>query len=160
MLAPNNTATPIRVYVDTSVYGGVFDRQFAQASKIFFDKVEAGRFILVVSPVVSDEIRLAPQSVRDLFDRFRSSAEVVVITAAAVSLQAAYMRAGIVGPRWNADALHVAIATVARCSMIVSWNFKHIVHFQKIPLYNGVNLSLGHGPIGIYTPLEVTADED
>ena len=160
MLAPNDTATPIRVYVDTSVYGGVFDRQFAQASKNFFEKVGSGRFLIVVSPVVSDEIRLAPQPVRDLFDRFRGGAEGVAVNTAAVALQAAYMRAGIVGPNWEADALHVALATVARCSMIVSWNFKHIVHFQKIPLYNGGNISLGHGPIGIYTPLEVIADEE
>jgi len=38
------------------------------------------------------------------------------------------------------DALHVAVATVSNCRLIVSWNFKHIVNFQKIPLYNGVNL--------------------
>ena len=33
----------------------------------------------------------------------------------------------------------VALATVSKCSLIVSWNFKHIVHFEKIPLYNAVN---------------------
>ena len=151
---------PIRVYADTSVYGGVFDRQFSQASKGFFDKVANGRFLLVVSPVISEENRHAPQRVRDLFDQFRGGAELAAVGADAIAMQAAYMRAGIVGPNWEADALHVALATVARCPMIVSWNFKHIVHFQKIPLYNGVNISLGHGPIGIYTPLEVIADEE
>jgi hypothetical protein len=151
---------PIRVYADTSVYGGVFDRQFSQASKGFFDKIADGRFLLVVSPVISEEIRQAPQRVRDLFDQFRGGAEPADVSADAIALQAAYMRAGIVGPNWEADALHVALATVSRCPMIVSWNFKHIVHFQKIPLYNGVNISLGHGPIGIYTPLEVIADEE
>ena len=43
-------------------------------------------------------------------------------------------------PRHSADALHVAQATVASCRVIVSWNFKHIVHFAKIPLYNAVNV--------------------
>jgi hypothetical protein len=37
----------------------------------------------------------------------------------------------------------------------VSWNFKHIVHFDKIPKYNAVNTLEGYGPIGIFSPLEV-----
>jgi hypothetical protein len=28
--------------------------------------------------------------------------------------------------------------------MIISWNFKHIVHFQKIPKYNAVNALNGY----------------
>ncbi len=53
------------------------------------------------------------------------------------------------------DALHVALATTWSCSIIVSWNFRHIVHFEKIPLYNAVNVLNGWGHIGIYSPLEV-----
>ena len=40
--------------------------------------------------------------------------------------------------------MHVALATVANARMIVSWNFKHIVNFQKIPLYNAVNKLKGY----------------
>jgi hypothetical protein len=53
------------------------------------------------------------------------------------------------------DALHVAISTISGCDLIVSWNFKHIVHFDKIPKYNAVNVLNGYGRIGIYSPLEV-----
>lgn len=59
-----------------------------------------------------------------------------------------------------ADALHVALATVLDCRMIVSWNFKHIVHFQKIPLYNGVNKVQGYPEIAIHTPQEVLCYEE
>ena len=31
---------PIRVYADTSVYGGVFDEEFAKPSRAFFDLVQ------------------------------------------------------------------------------------------------------------------------
>jgi hypothetical protein len=61
--------------------------------------------------------------------------------------------------QWAADALHVALATVARCAMIVSWNFKHIVSFRRIPLYNAVNKTNGYSEIGIFTPQEVIEDE-
>ena len=56
--------------------------------------------------------------------------------------------------------MHVALATTAKCDLIVSWNFKHIVHFEKIPKYNAVNTLQGYGKIGIYSPLEVIAYEN
>ena len=40
------------------------------------------------------------------------------------------------------------------------WNFKHIVHFDKIPLYNGVNLIIGYETLSINTPAEIIAYED
>ena len=150
----------IRVYADTSVYGGVFDEEFAEPSRTFFDQVREGRFRLILSPVVRDELDDAPESVKELFDELRRLGETVDVTEEAVRLQEAYLDARIVGSKWEADALHVAIATVWQCRLIVSWNFKHIVNFQKIPLYNGVNLALGYGVVGIHTPQEVIAHEN
>ena len=53
------------------------------------------------------------------------------------------------------DALHVAIDSISECDLIVSWNFKHIVHYDKIPKYNAVNVLNGYRHIGIYSPLEI-----
>jgi len=150
----------IRCYADTSVYGGVADREFAGPSRRFFDAARAGALRLVTSPLVEDELRQAPKPVRDFFVVMREHSEIVTVTAEVKALQFAYMQAGIVAPRWSQDALHVATATVAMCRIIVSWNFKHIVNFRRIPLYNAVNAAHGHGSIAIYSPLEVTGDED
>ncbi len=46
-------------------------------------------------------------------------------------------------------------ASVADVDMIVSWNFRHIVHFEKIHGYHGVNLIRGYRPVDIYSPKEV-----
>jgi hypothetical protein len=54
----------------------------------------------------------------------------------------------------------VALATVTGCAVIVSWNFQHIVHFQKIPLYNAVNVLKGYRSIAIFSPREVILYED
>ena len=150
----------IRVYADASVYGGVFDEEFDAASQDFFDGVRQGLFRLVVSTIVRDELKEAPERVFTLFEEMRGLAEAADITEEAVQLQRAYLAAGIVGQQWKTDALHVALATESQCAVIVSWNFKHIVNFKKIPLYNGVNLAHGYGPIAIHTPQEVIADED
>jgi len=154
------TDKPIRVYADTSVFGGVFDEEFAGPSRAFFDLVQEGRFDLVLSTVVRDELDDAPSQVKELFDRIRLIAEIVDVSESAIRLQRAYLETGVLAPTWAADALHVAVATVCDCRLIVSWNFKHIVNFHKIPLYNGTNLASGYSPIAIHSPQEVVVDED
>lgn len=151
---------PIRVYADTSVYGGVFDDEFAKPSRTFFDRVREGRFRLVVSALVEDELAQAPEEVRDWFGRLRAQADAVAVTGEAVALRQAYLDAGIVTPKASDDALHVALATVGRCGMIVSWNFRHIVHYQKVPLYNAVNVLHRYPALDIRSPREVIEDED
>jgi hypothetical protein len=138
----------------------VFDEEFDCTSREFFAAVRAGRFQLVVSTVVRNELKEAPKRVFALFEEMRRVADAADITEDTIQLQRAYLAAGIVGQQWKTDALHVALATESHCAIIVSWNFKHIVNFKKIPLYNGVNLAHGYGPIAIHTPQEVITDED
>jgi hypothetical protein len=71
------------------------------------------------------------------------------------SQSTAYLDAGIVTKKSTADVLHVALATVAKCQLIVSWNFKHIVHFQKVPLYRAINTINGYTEINIYSPPKI-----
>jgi predicted nucleic acid-binding protein len=149
----------VRTYADTSVFGGVFDPEFSAASRRFFDSVRAGLFHLVVSAIVADELVEAPKRVRDLFDKMLQMAEVIPISAEVAALQEAYLDARIVTSNWAEDAMHVALATVARCDLIVSWNFEHIVHFQKIPRCNAVSALHGYPAIAIHSPLEVVPDE-
>lgn len=150
-----NPMAPVRVYADTSVYGGAFDTEFAAASMKFFEEVRVGRFSLVTSPLVDDELVKAPATVRGLFDSLRATTEVVPIDASMVELQIAYLTAGIVSENSAEDALHVASATISACGLLLSWNFKHIVHRDKAPRYNAVNTLRGLPPIGIYSPAEV-----
>ncbi len=148
------------VYVDTSVFGGVFDEKFAEASQAFFDEVRNGRFDVLVSSVVLDELRGAPEEVRRLYAELGSRVRVAELSETALVLVRRYIAAGIVGEGWRPDAEHVAMTTVSGCRAIVSWNFRHIVHFEKVPLYNGVNMSQGFGPLAIHTPQEMVRYED
>ena len=150
----------MRVYVDTSVFGGVFDPEFERASLAFFERVRDGAFEAVVSALVLDELALAPPPVRAFFAEMEPLLERVDTGEPAYELQEAYLAARVVGLRHETDALHVATASVRGCRAIVSWNFRHIVHFQKIPLYNGVNMVRGFPPIAIHTPQEVMLYDD
>ncbi len=42
----------------------------------------------------------------------------------------------------------------------MSWNFRHIVHFDKIRRFNAVNLEAGYKPISIHSPREVATDPE
>lgn len=150
----------ISAYADTSVFGGVFDDEFRDPSKAFIEAVRAGRFVLVTSELVRQETTAGPQVVRRLFEDLLPVADIATVTAETLQLQQAYLNIGIVSERFATDALHVALATVSGASMIVSWNFRHIVNFQKIPKYNAVNKLHGYGDIAIYSPLEVIEHED
>jgi predicted nucleic acid-binding protein len=151
---------PIRIYTDTSVFGGVFDPEFSSASAAFFERAREGRVEVVVSALVLSEIRGAPETVQDFMADMVPHLVRVRVSDAAYRLREAYINAGIVSDRWRADALHVAIATVSGCQAIVSWNFRHIVNFRRIPLYNGVNRMQGYQPIAIHAPTEIVFDEE
>jgi hypothetical protein len=103
---------------------------------------------------------LAPSEVRNVFDEILRSCDVAEISERALELREAYLHSRIVSAKYSDDALHVAVATVSGCSLIVSWYFKHIVHFQKIPLYNAVNAAQGYPQIAIFSPLKVIRYED
>lgn len=87
----------------------------------------------------------------------REHVETHDVTEEMERLQSAYLSSGILGVSNDADALHVAAATLLNVDMIVSWNFKHIVHFEKIRGFNAINKLWGYKEVEIYSPLEIVA---
>lgn len=150
----------ISIYVDTSVFGGIYDEEFLKPSQMFFDQSKKGLFNVVISAVVLAEIELAPKNIQDFFESVLPKLTIVDISEEALLLRDAYIDAKILTPKYADDALHVSMASVSSCSIIVSWNFKHIVHFDKIPLYNAINVLKGYDQILIYSPLEVIEYEE
>ena len=145
----------MRVYVDTSIIGGKFDSEFKKVSEIFFEQVKGHKFHLVISSLVQEVIVAAPEHVKTFLDELKPDATVIEVSESALRLREAYLKANILSKKSSNDALHVALATVNNCPIIVSWNFKHIVHYEKISLYNTVNILEGYQQIAIYSPLEV-----
>jgi len=146
----------IRVYVDTSVFGGTQDEEFAEATKRFFERVKAGRFRVLVSQMTADELADAPPAVQQILRELpASSIERITAGQEALELATAYVSADALTSAQRADAIHVASATVARADLILSWNFKHIVNFDRIHKFNAVNLMRGYPQVEIRSPLEV-----
>ncbi len=156
----STTERPLRVYVDTSVFGGIHDEEFQDASERFFRAVREGVFTILTSEPLALEIARAPERVQDTFIAYQRYSEPVATTVEAENLAEAYMLAKVLPAASRVDALHVALASVARADAVVSWNFKHLVQLRRIRAFHAVNVLRGYPLIEIRSPLEVTDGED
>ena len=150
----------LRIYTDTSVLGGSEDEEFAEHSIRLMDGFVQGRRILILSSLTIQELAAAPAAVRGRLAAVpEAHIETRQLDTEAKGLAEAYIDAGVLTGAMRADAQHIAIATVARVDVLVSWNFKHIVNLQRIQGYNSVNLRQGYPMIEIRTPREVLSDD-
>ena len=150
-----------RVYADTSVFGGCFDDEFAEESKLFFADIKAGKFVLAISATTLGELERAPDYVQSVLAELPSEqVEVIEYCDEIARLRDAYLEARIVDSENKADAEHIASASIADVDFVVSWNFKHIVHYEKISGYQAVNLMNGYKEIRIYSPKEVVGNDE
>jgi len=145
----------LRVYIDTSVIGGCLDDQFAQESQSLLEMANRGRVVLLVSDLLARELDGAPPDVGAVFANLSGEAvEEIYMSEESEHLMAAYLNAGVLTAQQANDAHHVALASVAKADLILSWNFKHIVHLDKIRMFNSVNLRAGYPLMEIRSPRE------
>ena len=149
-----------RVYVDTSVLGGCEDDEFRAPSVRLLEAFVRGELTLVLSELTLRELDAAPVAVRKLVAGVpEAHIESLGLSPDAEELAAAYIRDGAIGMAMRIDALHIALATIARVDVLVSWNFKHIVNLRRIHAYNAVNLKKGYPLLEIRSPWEVLGDD-
>ncbi len=150
-----------RIYIDTSVIGGCLDDEFAEWSNALFDEFRVGLKVAVVSDLTLRELEDAPQSVREILASIPDGlAEEVFLDEEAIALAGAYIADGVVGIRHLVDAQHIAIASIERVDVLVSWNFKQIVNLDRIHAFNAVNLKKGHSMLEIRSPREVLREKE
>ena len=150
-----------RIYIDTSVFGGYFDQEFEKETKPFFDKIIQEKIKIIVSEVLELEIYRAPDFIQDFFESIPDTLiETVELTDEIRDLANRYINEKVVGKTSTADCQHIAIATVYKADVLVSWNFKHIVNLERIRGYNSINFREGYQMIEIRTPKEIFNYED
>ena len=150
----------MKFYVDTSVWGGIDDKEFSEWTIPFFEQARQGKFTIVLSDVTIGELERAPEIVRELPTTISPDfLELVSITDEQLELANKYVQEGALTPKFHSDAQHIAIASILKVDSLVSWNFKHMVNFFRIRQYNSINLKFGYSTIDIRTPKEVTYGE-
>ena len=142
-----------RLYIDTSVYGGYYDIEFAEFTIPLFDRIQNGEFKLLFSTATQYELENAPLNVRELVRHLRAElTEFLEITEEVVVLANEYIAEKVVGKTSYADCLHIALATISHADYLISWNFKHIVNVERIRGYNAINIKNGYKQLDIRSP--------
>jgi hypothetical protein len=120
-------------------------------------RFSGGYVQIAPAELIDAEVEDAPEEVKKVYVAFRLCTDKIVsLSPECIELADAYLKHKILTHKYRDDARHIAIATVAGADLVVSWNFKHIVHFEKIQKFNAVNIEMGYKPIFIYSPREVT----
>ena len=145
-----------RMYTGTSVIGGYFDEEFEFYTTLFFEKVEQGKFKVILSDILTTELKGAPEEVLTFYQSIpKTQIEYVDQSEDSIQLGDEYINEGVVGKTSRTDCRHIALATLVNADILVSWNFKHIVNITRIRGYNSVNIKNGHRVLEIRTPREI-----
>ena len=146
--------TPPTFYLETSVWGSLAPRQPRDRTQVvqrLLRLLDGKRGACIISDVVDAEINDAPpdeaEQIRRHVDRVRPI--VHPINESMESLARAYIEAGVLPERRQADALHVAAATYLQLDYLVSWNHRHLTRPMKRLQYESVNRLHGY----LETPL-------
>jgi predicted nucleic acid-binding protein len=112
---------PLRIYLDTSVIGGAFDEEFAEDTDALVQLIRKEVTLAVVSELVETELESAPPRVQKLLSElYELGAERLELSSEARELAGAYLAAKVVSSNYLTDALHIALATLAKVDVLVS----------------------------------------
>ena len=150
-----------RFYLDTSVFGGVFDKEFDEFTLQLFERIKMGQIICIYSELTETELVNAPTNVKNFFKELpKESLEKVEINDDILALANKYVDEKVVGETSFDDCIHIATATIHRADILVSWNFKHIVNVYRIRGYNSINLRMNYPYLEIRSPKEIVDYEN
>ena len=145
----------IKVYIETSVIGGYGRKRFHNDLMKFFDLVREGVFIPIISAHTLAELYDKKTPIDVIQNLATIDYTEYETTEKMNNLTDKYMEKRIIDERYRSDALHIAIATILKVDVLVSWNLTHIVNNFTIPMFNKVNIEEGYKPIEIKKPEEI-----
>ena len=155
----------MRLYLDTSVIGAMFDEEMPERIRItrtLLDSIVEGKHAGIISNIVLEEIDRCPQELKEKLVAEIQKIPVLVISEDENSAQLleTYEKEGFVRKGARLDLRHLAVATVNSMDAVVSWNFRDIVNIRTRRAVHAANLRLGYPLIEIVSPEEVIEYEE
>ena len=145
----------MKIYLDTSVPSACLDASHPErqeATTTFWRLLRSHS--PHVSTLVIEEMELTPDRLRRrrLLALVSGWPRLRVNLSAVRELADGYLELAALPPRAEADAIHVATATVHGISLVVSWNLRDMVNVQTRARVNAVNALHGYPAIELVTP--------
>jgi len=145
----------VKIYLDTSVISCLqvpeSPERMADTLRLWKD-IKAGNYDVVISDITIAEINDCPEPKRSfMLDELKKIPLTVIEAEKKVEkLSRDFIRLGILKEKNIDDCMHIATALLAKCDVIVSWNFKHIVNDKTIEGVKIISKTNGFDGIKIY----------
>ena len=154
------------IYVETSVPSFYFETRLTvpenQARRNWTRRWWAEAIVtdtLVTSLAVHAELGKAPEPKRTDCLTLLAGVPLLDISDEAEALVQTYIENMIMPADTTGDALHLALATLHECDILVSWNCRHIANANKTDHIRRINGRLGYETPKLITPLELLEDQ-
>lgn len=147
----------LKIYLDTSAISHLDAADTPEKMKdtlAFWGDLKAQKYIVTISDLTIFELNRCPEPKRTLLFDHLSQIDYVEEkeTKESVALADQYIDKGVLSQKSRDDCRHIAVATIAGCKYIVSWNFKHFVNIKTINKVQAVNKLFGYNEVGIVPP--------
>jgi len=154
-----------RIYLDTSVISHLSANDTPDKMNDtlkLWSLLKTGKFIAVISTLTMFELNQCPEPKKSWLLDFLSEIEYERIQENPDSLNLAeqYLKFGLLTEKSRDDCRHIAIATIAGCDYIISWNFKHFVNVRTIEKVQAINKLLFYNHVEIWPPTMIIEGDD
>ena len=142
-------------YLETSVVGAYLDNgePFRRDLTIRWWEHELADYAPYISPLVVRELERAGEPRRAAFLNLVRTMPQYEISEEAAILAEGYIERGIFHRKYLSNALHVAVASVNKADLLVTWDFGYIANVHKqarVKLFNTI--------AGFFVPMIVTPE--
>ena len=153
-----------KIYLDTSVISCLHAPETPERmadTLLFWEDLKADVYDVYISDITIDEINDCPEPKRSfmLNELKKTSLTVIEAETKVEDLAREFVRLGILKEKSMDDCRHIATALLAKCDVIVSWNFKHIVNDKTIEGVKTISKTKGFDGIKIYCPSILTGGD-
>jgi hypothetical protein len=114
-----------------------------------------GNFDVFLSEPVIAELKRTPSELKTEMMKAVRAFTVLSLTDEIHELAAEYIVRGIFPQKYYDDALHVAVASVNRIGVLLSWNFTHLVKIKTRRMVALVNTMKDYPAVEIISPPEL-----
>jgi len=151
----------LELYIETSVWGFLFEKNIPEKKKIteeFFEKVEQKGDMLYISELVLFELnRIPDENLKiKIMDKIKNiSPHILRYNSEIEDLAKKIIEMSTIPEKFVDDARHIGYAIFYELDGVISWNMRHIVKFSTRKIVEAVCLLSGFKKIEVLTPEEV-----
>ncbi|PIR90282.1 hypothetical protein COU05_02605 [bacterium (Candidatus Gribaldobacteria) CG10_big_fil_rev_8_21_14_0_10_37_21] len=144
----------LKIYLDTSVISTLDDERMPERqalTKTFWRDIY--NFDVYISEVTIKEIKQIPAiNKRTKLLAISKKFKILDLSRKAEEFALQYIKQKVIPSQFINDGIHLAIATVNRLDVLVSWNCKHLVNLKTRKAANLINKSCGYKEIELIEP--------